>query len=176
MIASLRQATVVEAWLKIEVTSRIYRLPSSLPPFVYVSRPRSSASISTSFLVATLAAITLLAQSSAGNVQTSSTHLSIAPLRYQRLAPVLEALCAATHGKLGHCVHTIIARTCILFFNDNSSCSLSFLARFLLKNESVELLIEKFFPWEESVSITFQDEEKIADGFVGDSRRGRISK
>lgn len=139
MIASLRQATVVEASLKIEVTSRIYRLPSSLPPFVYVSRPRSSASISTSFLVATLAAITLLAQSSAGNVQTSSTHLSIAPLRYQRLAPVLEALCAATHGKLGHCVHTIIARTCILFFNDNSSLPLflSFLARFLLKNESV---------------------------------------
>ena len=61
MIASLRQATVVEASLKIEVTSRIYRLPSSLPPFVYVSRPRSSASISTSFLVATLAAIMLLA-------------------------------------------------------------------------------------------------------------------
>lgn len=144
MIASVRQATVVEASLKIEVTSRIYRLASSLPLSLSSSirlriQPRSSASISTSFLVATLAAITLLAQSSAGNVQTSSTHLSIAPLRYQRLAPVLEALCAATHGKLGHCVHTIIARTYILFLNDNFPpllSSLSFLARFLLKNET----------------------------------------
>lgn len=43
MIAPVRQATVVEASLKIEVTSRMYRLPPSLslslPPFVYVSSP-----------------------------------------------------------------------------------------------------------------------------------------
>lgn len=66
MIAPVRQATVVEASLKIEVTSRMYRLPPSLSLFLSPSirlriQPRSSASISTSFLVATLAAITLLA-------------------------------------------------------------------------------------------------------------------